>query len=88
MTGGSLGRGVGLLDVVVVHDVSRAQVLRCFPRMMKGTHLTIEGVEHFRGTIVEIDGPPDQEIYASGERVGLLPATVDVLPAALRVVVP
>jgi diacylglycerol kinase (ATP) len=78
----------GLLDVVLVHDVSRARVLRCFPRMMKGTHLTIEGVEHFRGTTIEIDGPTDQEIYASGERVGLLPATVDVVPAALRVLVP
>lgn len=77
-----------LLDVVVVHDVSRARVLQCFPRMIKGTHLTIEGVEHFRGTTIEIGGPPDQEIYASGERVGRLPATVDVLPAALRVLVP
>ena len=84
------GAGIddGLLDVVVVHDVSRAQVLRCFPRMIKGTHLTIEGVDHFRGTVVEIDGPPDQEIYASGERVGLLPATIDVLPSALRALVP
>ena len=84
------GAGIddGLLDIVVVHDVSRAQVLRCFPRMIKGTHLTIDGVEHFRGTVVEIDGPADQEIYASGERVGLLPATVDVLPSALRVIVP
>jgi len=78
----------GVLDVVVVHDVSRTQVLRCFPRMIKGTHLSIDGVEHFRGTTVEIDGPADQEIYASGERVGLLPATVDVVPAALRVLVP
>ncbi|MBM3658745.1 MAG: diacylglycerol kinase family lipid kinase [Actinobacteria bacterium] len=78
----------GLLDVIVVHGVSRARVLRCFPRMIKGTHLTIEGVEHFRGTVVEIDGPDDQEIYASGERVGLLPATIDVRPAALRVMVP
>ena len=68
--------------------MSRVQVLRCFPRMIKGTHLAIDGVEHFRGTTVEIDGPPDQEIYASGERVGLLPATVDVVPAALRVLVP
>ena len=54
----------GVLDVVIVHDVSRAQVLRCFPRMIKGTHLTIDGVEHFRGTTIGIDGPQDQEIYA------------------------
>ena len=55
---------------------------------MRGTHLGIEGVEHRTGTCVVIDGPADQEIYASGERIGLLPATVDVVPAALRVMVP
>ena len=75
----------GLLDVIVVHDVSRPRVLRCFPRMIKGTHLSIDGVEHFRGTVVEIDGLTDQEIYASGERVGLLPATVDVWRLAARI---
>ena len=78
----------GLLDVVVVHDVSRARVLRCFPRMIKGTHLTIEGVDHFRGSVVEIDGPTDQEIYASGELIGCLPATVEIVPGALRLMVP
>lgn len=78
----------GLLDVIVVHGVPRAQVLRCFPRMIRGTHLDIDGVEHFRGATVEIDGPTEQEIYASGERVGLLPATIEVVPAALRVMVP
>jgi diacylglycerol kinase family enzyme len=37
---------------------------------------------------VTIEGPPGQEIYAGGEQIGPLPATVDVLPGALRVVVP
>ncbi len=71
-----------------MHDVSRAQVLTRFPRMMRGTHLGIEGVEHRTGTCVVIDGPADQEIYASGERIGLLPATIEVVPAVLRVMVP
>jgi len=78
----------GRLEVVYVHDVSRAQVLTRFPRMIRGTHLGIDGVEHRTGTSVVVDGPADQEIYASGERVGLLPATIEVVPAALRVMVP
>jgi diacylglycerol kinase (ATP) len=78
----------GMLEVILVHGVSRARVLTCFPRMIRGTHLGIDGVEHLRGTTVTIEGPPGQEIYAGGEQIGPLPATVDVLPAALRVVVP
>jgi len=78
----------GALDVIVVHDVSRMQVLRHFPRLIRGTHLEIDGVDHFRGATAEIHGPDGQEVYASGERVGPLPATVDVLPGALRVRVP
>jgi diacylglycerol kinase (ATP) len=78
----------GRLEVVFVHDVSRAQVLTRFPRMIRGTHLGIAGVQHLSGTTVTIDGPHDQEIYASGERVGLLPATIEVLPGALRVMAP
>lgn len=78
----------GELDVIIVHDVSRARVLQCFPRLIRGTHLGIAGVEHLRGRTIEIEGPRDQEIYASGERIGLLPATVDVVPGALRVMVP
>ncbi|MFM8303792.1 MAG: diacylglycerol/lipid kinase family protein, partial [Actinomycetota bacterium] len=78
----------GRLEVVFVHDVSRAQVLTRFPRMIRGTHLGIDGVDHRSGTTVVVDGPGDQEIYASGERIGRLPATVEVLPAALRVMVP
>jgi diacylglycerol kinase (ATP) len=78
----------GRLEVVFVHDVSRVQVLTRLPRMMRGTHLGIDGVDHHTGTCVVVDGPADQEIYASGERIGLLPATVEVVPAALRVMVP
>ena len=78
----------GRLEVIVVHDVSRAQVLARFPRLIRGTHLGITGVEHRAGASVVVDGPPDQEIYASGERVGLLPATIDIVPAALRVIRP
>lgn len=78
----------GRLEVIVVHDVSRARVLAHFPRMIRGTHLDVAGVEHRTATTVTVDGPRDQGVYASGERVGPLPATVEVVPAAVRVMVP
>jgi diacylglycerol kinase (ATP) len=78
----------GRLDVIVVSDASRAALVARFPRMIKGTHLGIHGVTALTGTTVTVDGPPTQEVYASGERVGTLPATIEVLPTALRVLVP
>lgn len=78
----------GRLDVVIVGDISRANVLRCFPRMMRGGHLSIPGVETLSGARVTLDAPPPQDVWASGERVGPLPATIEVVPQALRVRVP
>lgn len=78
----------GVLDVVIVSDVSRAELFVRFPHLMRGTHLHIDGVHSLRGETVTIHGPADQALYASGERVGLLPAEITALPAALRLLVP
>ena len=56
--------------------------------MMRGNHLGVDGVRRFSGASIEIDGPVDQDVWASGERVGALPATIKVAPGALRVLVP
>lgn len=77
-----------LLDVVIVGDVARAEVIAKFPRLIRGTHLGIDGVHSLRGATVVVDGPTSQDLYASGEHVGPLPATITVLPAALRIQVP
>ena len=78
----------GLLDVVRVGDVSRATVVTRFPTMMRGAHLQVRGIDHLTGRVVRIEGAPGQDLWASGEPVGPLPATIEVEPAALRVLVP
>lgn len=78
----------GSLDVVVVGDVSRARVVASFPRMLRGTHLGTEGVHSFRASCVSIESARPQAVHASGERMGPLPASINVVPRALRVQVP
>jgi diacylglycerol kinase (ATP) len=78
----------GRLDAVIIADLSRAQLLKFFPQMLRGGHLGIDGVQRLTGATVELDGPAGQEVYASGERMGTLPATVEVVPGAVRVRVP
>lgn len=78
----------GLLDVVAVGDVSRLTVVARFPGLARGSHLGVDGVDHRTGRRVTIAGPPGQALWASGEPVGPLPATIESLPGALRVLVP
>lgn len=81
----------GVLDACVIRDLSRAQFLRHFPKVFKGTHTELDVVEVHRGKRFEIeslDPAVPIELYADGERIGPLPATVEVRPAALTVRVP
>ena len=79
----------GALDVCVVGPVSRADFLRTFPKVFDGTHVRHPAVTTLRGHRVTIDMPEatdDPELWASGERVGRLPARLDAAPGAVRVV--
>jgi diacylglycerol kinase (ATP) len=81
----------GELDVCVVGSVSRLEFLLRFPRVFRGTHPTVDGVDTYRGRVVELDpvtGGSGLEVWASGERVGPLPARAEAVPGALRVLVP
>lgn len=80
----------GLLDVCVIGDISRAQLLRHFPKVFSGSHLGVPGITTYRGARVTVETPgrDGMEVWADGERVGPLPATMEPKPAALRVRVP
>jgi YegS/Rv2252/BmrU family lipid kinase len=81
----------GLLDVVVVGDVSRLGALRAVPRVFRGTHLALAVVEVYRTTAIGIapaagEEPPRFDV--DGEQVGRAPAQLTVLPGALRFAAP
>jgi diacylglycerol kinase (ATP) len=78
----------GLLDVCVVGPVSRAEFLRTFPGVFRGAHVGNDAVLMLRGRDVKIEAlDAPLELWASGERVGPLPARVRAVPGALRVMV-
>jgi len=81
----------GQLDVTIVGQMSRLAMLRAFPRVFKGTHVTHPAVSTYRGTTVTIasrDANQPMDVYADGERVGPLPATMEARSSALTVRVP
>ena len=77
----------GLLDVLVLSEISIPAFLRVFPRVFAGTHVRHPAVEVLRGHRVRLVAK-GVVAYADGERVGPLPLTCAVVPGALRVLVP
>ncbi|MET4703816.1 diacylglycerol kinase family protein [Frigoribacterium sp. UYMn621] len=77
----------GLLDVCVVEPLSRTAFLGIFPRVFKGTHVTDPRVSIRRARRVRIEAA-GVVAYADGERVGALPLEIEVVPGALRILVP
>lgn len=73
----------GLLDVTVVGKLGRVELLRFFPTVFKGTHLSHPQVTTYRGCVIELRGAA--ELWADGEPMGILPVTLEAIPRALRI---
>lgn len=77
----------GLLDVTAVGPVSRRELVRFFPTVYRGRHLGHPAVTTARARTVSL-AAPGVTAYADGEPFAPLPATCDVVPGSLRVLVP
>lgn len=78
----------GAFDVVLIADLPRLRFLRLLPTVFSGTHVQLEEVTILRGTSVELSADRPFTIYADGDPLAVLPATLRVLPGAVRVLVP
>jgi len=77
----------GMLDVVVIKPLSKLDLLRTYPKLLRGTHVHHPQYRHHRVRRVTV-AAPGIVAYADGERIGALPLTIEVAPGALRVLVP
>ena len=74
----------GVLDVFIVHPLSRIGLLAVFPRVFAGEHVDHPAVEFAQARRIRIEAD-DIVAYADGERIGALPVEVEVVPGALAV---
>ena len=74
----------GMLDVVIIKPMSKPNLIRTYPKLFKGTHVTHPQYEHHRVRSVTV-AAPGIVTYADGERFGALPMTIDCDPGALSV---
>jgi YegS/Rv2252/BmrU family lipid kinase len=78
----------GLLEVGASGDVSKLRFLRGLGQIFKGEHLETLEVQTWQANEVRIEADRPFSVYADGDPIAELPATVSILPGALRVIVP
>lgn len=77
----------GMLDLVQVERIGRLRLLRLFPLLLGGRHLSRREVRHRRAQTVTVTAP-GLVVYADGERLGEDECSVAVRRGALTVMVP
>jgi YegS/Rv2252/BmrU family lipid kinase len=78
----------GAFDVVTVAAVPKRRFLRGLPRVFRGKHVLNDEVDVRRARELRIAADRPFTLYADGDPIAELPATVRTLPAAVRVIVP
>ena len=76
-----------LLDVVVIGDFGKLELLKEFPTVYKGTHINHPKVSVKKTPSVSIESAEPMLVYADGEMLGECPASFRVVPKALSLVV-
>ena len=77
----------GLLDIVVVEETSRGELLRQLPGLFSGRHVTHPKVRIVRAASVSVHAPP-QDVTLDGELLGVTPGRVWHDDSRVRVRVP
>ena len=78
----------GLLDVIAIAGGSKARFLRGLPAVFRGEHVERDEVSVHRCRELRIEADRPFSVYADGDPITELPATIRILPAALRLIVP
>jgi diacylglycerol kinase family enzyme len=83
----------GVLDVISIGPSTKWTVLGNLPKVYRGDHLEVPGVEHVRCRALEVElldaGAAERfALDVDGEALGRLPLRVEVVPAALTTFVP
>jgi diacylglycerol kinase family enzyme len=79
----------GLLEIMFLEQVSKRHFLtKVLPKVFDGDHVSEESVKVHRGREVEIAADRPFDVYADGEAITSLPATVRLVRGGLSVIAP
>ena len=78
----------GEFDIVMIGETGKLRYLSNLPKVFKGTHVDNEEVRIVRARSFELSASRPFAVYADGEHITDLPASLRVLPKALSVLAP
>jgi len=74
----------GEMEIMVLNSVTRRDLLKTFPKVFKGTHLSHPNVIVYKGKHVKASTKPEKFCNPEGEIFGVTPLEAKVLPSALK----
>ncbi len=78
----------GYLDVCLIENKNPLEIIRFFPKFVKGKHSEIKGVHFYKGRKVHIRASEKIALNIDGEVDQAYEATFEILPESIRIVVP
>jgi YegS/Rv2252/BmrU family lipid kinase len=78
----------GLFDVLLLGDLTKADLVKTMPKVYRGTHLPHPKAELLRGAAVSVDSAVALPVQLDGEQPGTTPVRFELVPQALRLKVP
>jgi diacylglycerol kinase family enzyme len=77
----------GELNITLLGDLGKLDLIRNLPRVYDGSHVTHPKVKILSARTVEVTSPERVLLQADGEVLGTAPATFQVAPGALKIIV-
>ncbi|TEU16574.1 MAG: diacylglycerol kinase family lipid kinase [Anaerolineales bacterium] len=77
----------GIFDVVIIGDTGKLEIVVNLPRIYRGTHLSHPKVDEYRAQEIRVKARERMLLQADGELIGEAPATFQIIPQALHVLV-
>ena len=78
----------GLLDIVLLEDLSKTEVLRLLPKLIASGELRTSRVKHWRAPRVRLTTNRPCLFHGDGEILGTTPVEIEIVPHAIQVLVP
>jgi diacylglycerol kinase (ATP) len=76
----------GILDITVVHQLSKLKLLLVFISVFWGKHIHFKEVKIFKGETASIHSSSALFVHADGETIGFTPLDIQVITKKLHVV--
>jgi diacylglycerol kinase (ATP) len=78
----------GILDICIVKEIPKWELLQQFPKVFKGTHISHPRIMMKTGHRIKLISNEPREIFADGEYTGSLPAECTIGDQTVRVLSP